>query len=340
MHPVRRLASRRLRTPLRSLAVVLVCLGVAAVSGASAGSSTSEPGAAVVATAKAHLRDPYAWGGAGPKSWDCSGLTSTLWREVGGVKGIPRTSQQQQAWAVPLPVEQVLPGDLVFFGDPATHVGIVEKRTTTKTGTTVQMVDASSSQKGVVERTVWKADAVGFGRVPRKGMTPVKPWTRPAPRPAPKPAPTTTSPTTPPMRPATSPAPAATAHGPNGTVPLVGFPATQKVPSSAVALRAVALAKRLLGNTTIGDVELIDRVWRQAGGATLPTTRSALSAAGRPVALRDARVGDLIVYEAPTAHVGIYIGNGLMVDASRSLGKVVLRRVWASPSLRILHLAR
>jgi molecular chaperone DnaK (HSP70) len=142
------------------------------------------------------------------------------------------------------------------------------------------------------------------------------------------------------MRPATSPAPAATAHGPNGTVPLVGFPATQKVPSSAVALRAVALAKRLLGNTTIGDVELIDRVWRQAGGATLPTTRSALSAAGRPVALRDARVGDLIVYEAPTAHVGIYIGNGLMVDASRSLGKVVLRRVWASPSLRILHLAR
>jgi cell wall-associated NlpC family hydrolase len=314
--------------------VLLVCLGLAGVSGAAAGTSTGDPAAAVVAAAKAHLHDPYAWGGAGPKSWDCSGLTSTLWREVGGVRDVPRTSQLQQAWTVPLPAEQALPGDLVFFGDPATHVGLVQQRiTTTKAGTTIQMIDASSSQKGVVQRSVWQSDTVRFGRVPRAGMTPVKPWKPATPTPRPAAAPTATVS-------AVSPAPVPTAHGPKGSVVLLGFPTVQNVPSSAVAIKAVTLAKGLLGNTTIGDVELIDSVWRRAGGATLPTTREALGKAGRPVALRDARVGDVVAYGPPTAHVGIYLGHGLMVDASRLLGKVVLRQVWASPSLRLIRFAR
>jgi cell wall-associated NlpC family hydrolase len=56
------------------------------------------------------------------------------------------------------------------------------------------------------------------------------------------------------------------------------------------------------------------------------------------VPLAQARVGDLVVYGPPASHVGIYVGNGLMVDASRKLGKVVLRPVWAGPSLTLVRL--
>jgi cell wall-associated NlpC family hydrolase len=79
-------------------------------------------------------------------------------------------------------------------------------------------------------------------------------------------------------------------------------------------------------------------VWHRAGGTLLPTSRDALSAAGRPVDARELRIGDLVVYAAPFDHVGIYVGDGQMVDASRALGKVVLRPVWASPGRTLLRL--
>jgi cell wall-associated NlpC family hydrolase len=56
------------------------------------------------------------------------------------------------------------------------------------------------------------------------------------------------------------------------------------------------------------------------------------------VPLAQARVGDIVVYGPPAEHVGLYVGNGLMVDASRKLGKVVLRPVWTSTSLRLVRL--
>jgi cell wall-associated NlpC family hydrolase len=44
------------------------------------------------------------------------------------------------------------------------------------------------------------------------------------------------------------------------------------------------------------------------------------------------------VYGAPASHVGLYLGHGYMVDASPSLGRVVVRRVFASPTVRIVRL--
>lgn len=321
-----------MRALLRSVAVLLACLGLAAATLAStAGGGAADPGPAVVKAALSHVGDTYVWGGTGPTSWDCSGFTSTLWREVGGAKDVPRTARQQQAWAVPIPAEQALPGDLVFFGDPVTHVGLVDGRTTTQGRTTVTMVDASSTQKGVVRRAVWTAGTVRFGRVPRKGMTPVTPWK--APTPPAKPAPTA------------RPTPAAAPSTPPSTPPsarpaLVGLPTRDLAPSSPVAAKAVRLARAAVGSTTYTDVGLVTDVWRRAGGTALKagTTRTALTKAARPVALRDARVGDLVVYAAPADHVGVYVGGGLMVDASRSLGKVVLRPVWSAPGVQVVRL--
>lgn len=68
----------------------------------------------------AQLGKPYVWGDEGPDTFDCSGLMQYAY-ELAGVQ-LPRTARQQQAWAQP--VTSPRPGDLVFFGRPATHVGM------------------------------------------------------------------------------------------------------------------------------------------------------------------------------------------------------------------------
>jgi cell wall-associated NlpC family hydrolase len=322
--------SCRLAAVVRTLTVLLACLGLAGVSlAAVGGKKNSDPGALVVAAARAHLGDTYTWGATGPTTWDCSGLTSTLWREVGGVTTIPRVARDQQSWAVPLPVEQVLAGDLVFFGEPVTHVGLVERRRTASGITAVTMLDASSSQQGVVERQVWTSGVVRYGRVPRKGMVPVAPWTPPVLAPARAGA------AAPPVPPTPAAQPAARPRSTHATPP-----ADKQIPGTPVAMKAVIIARSYRGSATIGDLTLIRTSWFHAGGSVLPTDLGGLLTAARRVALRDARVGDLIAYGAPYDHVGLYVGRGRMVDASHALGKVVERPVWASPTLRVFRFRR
>ena len=69
------------------------------------------------------LGRPYLWGGISPDGFDCSGYTWFTFRMLG--VPIPRTADAQYAWG--RPVNQPLPGDLVFFQTydyGASHVGI------------------------------------------------------------------------------------------------------------------------------------------------------------------------------------------------------------------------
>ncbi len=71
------------------------------------------------------LGAPYKWGGAGPTSFDCSGLV----RYVHGQLGIetPRTAAEQYAAAKPVDLSRLAPGDLLFFrinGRRVSHVAI------------------------------------------------------------------------------------------------------------------------------------------------------------------------------------------------------------------------
>jgi hypothetical protein len=138
--------------------------------------------------------------------------------------------------------------------------------------------------------------------------------------------------------PAVKPWTVAPAPAPAKAAPLTLPVAEQTRPSSRVALAAAALARRSVGAADAGDAAFVQAVWRRAGGPSLPATKTGLVAAGRPVAFADARIGDLVVYGPPASHVGIYVGNGLMVDSSRRLGKVVLRAVWPSSGLRLVRL--
>lgn len=63
---------------------------------------------------------PYVYGGTTTAGFDCSGFTQYVFAKVG--ISIPRTSEAQQAAVTPVTHPQ--PGDLVFFGSPAYHVGI------------------------------------------------------------------------------------------------------------------------------------------------------------------------------------------------------------------------
>ena len=95
------------------------------------GSSTSTPPAdssyatkadKALAFARAQIGKPYVWGAVGPGSYDCSGLTQAAWKAAGVT--LPRTTYDQVNAGTTVPLSQAQPGDLVFFYDDVTHVGI------------------------------------------------------------------------------------------------------------------------------------------------------------------------------------------------------------------------
>jgi peptidoglycan DL-endopeptidase CwlO len=79
-------------------------------------------GAKALAYAKAQLGEPYARSGAGPSSWDCSGLTMMAWGSVG--VSLPHSSRQQFGRGTPVAESDLQLGDLVFFYSDIHHVGL------------------------------------------------------------------------------------------------------------------------------------------------------------------------------------------------------------------------
>lgn len=85
---------------------------------------------AIINTAFDFLGVPYMWGGTSIKHVDCSGLI----RSVFFMNGIlmPRNASQQARAGVPVRLDELVPGDLIFFGTPGengnpdkiSHVGI------------------------------------------------------------------------------------------------------------------------------------------------------------------------------------------------------------------------
>lgn len=76
---------------------------------------------------KRFLSLPYTWGGRTSFGYDCSGYVQMLYRQMGIY--LPRNSNRQMHWGgfSPITIEQLKPGDLVFFGlseDKIRHVGM------------------------------------------------------------------------------------------------------------------------------------------------------------------------------------------------------------------------
>jgi cell wall-associated NlpC family hydrolase len=73
----------------------------------------------VIAFTQAALKVPnhYLWGGTVAPNYDCSGLMQAAFQSQG--IWLPRDSYQQEAFVERVEIEEMLPGDLVFFGTPA-----------------------------------------------------------------------------------------------------------------------------------------------------------------------------------------------------------------------------
>jgi cell wall-associated NlpC family hydrolase len=104
----------------------------------------------VVELARSSLRAPYRRSGESRRGFDCSGLTSWVYRQAGTV--LPRTTGEQAAEGRWVGLDELRAGDLVFFGASRrslSHVGIV----VSEPYEPLTMIHAASSH-GVVETVV------------------------------------------------------------------------------------------------------------------------------------------------------------------------------------------
>jgi len=91
-------------------------------SSAPADSSYATKADKALAFARAQVGKPYVWGATGPDSYDCSGLTQAAWNAAGIT--LPRTTYDQVNFGTTVSLAHAQPGDLVFFYDDVSHVGL------------------------------------------------------------------------------------------------------------------------------------------------------------------------------------------------------------------------
>jgi cell wall-associated NlpC family hydrolase len=119
----------------------------------------SSGAAAAIAYAQAQLGKPYQYAGAGPDTFDCSGLTMMAWAQ-GGVS-MSHGSQSQYDSFPHVLISELQPGDLVFFGSSGPsnhHVGIYVGNGT--------MIEAPHTGAFVRYSSIYRPDLVPLGSRP------------------------------------------------------------------------------------------------------------------------------------------------------------------------------
>ncbi|MCW2599413.1 MAG: hypothetical protein JWM02_1242 [Frankiales bacterium] len=113
-------------------------------------------GRAAVAVREAYnqLGKPYQWGGSGPSSFDCSGLTAWVWGHAGVSLSHSAAAQYNEGQHVSL--ANIQPGDLTFYGSPIHHVGIYIGNG--------NMISAPHSGDVVKIQPAFRSDYVGASR--------------------------------------------------------------------------------------------------------------------------------------------------------------------------------
>ena len=75
-----------------------------------------------VSAALSQLGDPYVWGADGPSSYDCSGLMMYAWAKAG--VSLSHSSKAQAGEGRRVSKDQLMPGDLIFYYSPISHVAM------------------------------------------------------------------------------------------------------------------------------------------------------------------------------------------------------------------------
>ena len=102
--------------------------------------------------------NPYVWGGTSlTEGADCSGFVQSIYKQYG--YDLPRVSQDQAQFGTKIPVEDALPGDLIFYANNGKVYHVVMYAGDGKT------IEAMSSDTGIVQADVSKNNAVWATRV-------------------------------------------------------------------------------------------------------------------------------------------------------------------------------
>lgn len=99
----------------------------------------------IVNTARSQVGTPYVYGGTSPAGFDCSGYVQWVYAK-NGVQ-LPRTSQAQASVGTSVPLNQLQPGDLVFYygtGHVSIYVGNGKVAHSPTSGQSVSVVDMYS----------------------------------------------------------------------------------------------------------------------------------------------------------------------------------------------------
>lgn len=81
----------------------------------------SDTAAKLIAKARGMIGVPYKWGGTSPLGVDCSGFTQLVYKSIG--IDLPRVSYQQAQGKPRLAINQLKPGDLVFWDNSSRNPG-------------------------------------------------------------------------------------------------------------------------------------------------------------------------------------------------------------------------
>ncbi|MFD8308708.1 NlpC/P60 family protein [Streptomyces sp. NPDC059690] len=84
--------------------------------------STGTKADRAVEFARAQIGRPCLWGAVGPESYDNAGLTQAAWKAAG--VALPRSTHEQSSAGTVIPLAESRPGDLIFFHDNFSHVGL------------------------------------------------------------------------------------------------------------------------------------------------------------------------------------------------------------------------
>ncbi|MDP4332310.1 NlpC/P60 family protein [Curtobacterium sp. A7_M15] len=117
--------------------------------------STPSKAAGAIAYARAQIGDAYVFGGAGPNTWDCSGLVMMAYSSQGIATGGHNVVWQYNYFKSIgrlVPMSQRQPGDILFYSYNGTVNEAYHDSIYTGNG---MMVEAANPQRGVLERAIW-----------------------------------------------------------------------------------------------------------------------------------------------------------------------------------------
>ncbi|MET8564486.1 NlpC/P60 family protein [Streptomyces flaveolus] len=252
--------------------------------------------------------EPAGWGTTQPANWATAGPAGPA-----VLPGAARPAAHRAAVQPP----RTLPGcaGFVRLSPAAAKAGIRRKLDTARdllSGRTARLGLPGAAVRPVPVPPDWSA---GARRMAQPAVTSSVPWQQPGAEPA---VPASTA--------GSLPVDVSPPVTDTGSLPLplpLPTPAPVESPRALRAAKAIAFARAQLGKPCVWGAtgpdsydcsSLTQAAWR-AAGVTLPRAAHEQALAGTPVTTAGLEPGDLVLFFEGDRHVGLYVGDGMMVHA-------------------------